>query len=134
VNCPKCGTANGAGAIHCSNCGSELIVPRPPETSAAATAVLAFFMLFVGLIAGAVAFVLVLTFNAWALGLAGQAATRFGAVLWMAEAIIIGAGVIVLLVRVKPPVPVVTLVVGIAIPLIGGLALCSGTTGTSTMH
>jgi len=129
VICPKCATSNAPGATHCSNCGSELVALIEPSLRADVNYVLAFFLFFVGLIAGLVGFVLLVTLDAfildaWAMSHRGSAASSYMSMLWVVEAVLVGAGAIALLVRAKPPLPVASLIVGAAVAIAGGLAVC----------
>jgi len=129
VICPKCGTSNAPGATHCSNCGSELVTQGEPSRSTGPNFILAFFLFCVGLIAGLVGFVLLVTLDtfildAWAMSHRGSAASSYMSVLWVVEAVVVGVGAIALLVRAKPPLPVASLIVGAAVAIGGGLAVC----------
>lgn len=124
MNCPKCGTANVAGATHCSSCGAALVATSEPSDSPGGNLFNTIVLFLVGLVAGGIAVLVLLSLEGWLLSHGGPNSNRYMGLLSVAEAVIVGAGAIMLLARARPPLPVTGLILGAAVALAGGLAVC----------
>lgn len=125
MTCPKCAAANADASTHCSNCGAELGIPVQRSGITPGSVLLALFLFFVGLVAGVLGFFLLIALDGWVVSLGHWATGNVWAIVSVVEAVLVGSGTVVLLVRTRPPLVVTALILGATIGLVGGLVVCS---------